>query len=92
MVLLDVRCLLCTRRISHLACLVEGSDSRVFAFDKSKKRCALLQRRMEAAGASQVSARNVDFLTLDPNDPEYAHVRGSVLIRHWCGVFVAWRL
>ena len=72
-------------KTSHMAALVakhRGIGSRtppqIYAFDKDAKRAALLQRRMQEAGAdSIVAVRNDDFLGLDVG--KFATVTGVLL-------------
>ena len=52
-----------------------GNRGTVHAFDKDPRRLARLQRNAAAAGATAISARCADFLTLDPEAPEFAQAR-----------------
>jgi len=73
-------------KTSHVAALTakhrgQGKDARpprIYAFDKDAKRAALLQRRMQEAGADgSVVVRNEDFLALDVR--KYATVTAVLL-------------
>jgi putative methyltransferase len=63
-------------KTSHAASLLAGakgsavsSDSKVFAFDKSTRRLALMERRMKEAGAdAHVECRAADFLRVSISD------------------------
>jgi putative methyltransferase len=53
-------------------------SSRIFAFDKSPTRCALLERRIKAAGADEiVTVRNQDFLTVEFASPTVSNSASS---------------
>lgn len=47
---------------------------RITAFERDKKRFQTLNFMLERAGATNVVAKNRDFTTVDPLDPEYANV------------------
>lgn len=52
----------------------------VFAFEKDKKRLALLRQRCEqAGGAGSITASLQDFLSVDPDDARFQRVRGILL-------------
>lgn len=55
-----------------------GSSSiRVYAFDKDPKRLKRLAANVDKAGAGGiVVAQQADFLSIDPQHPQYAQVRG----------------
>lgn len=59
---------------------VYSEASKIFAFDKSEKRLALLERRMLEAGANNVVKPHLaDFLQIDPKDEKYQNVRAILL-------------
>ncbi|KAL7684835.1 putative SAM-dependent methyltransferase RsmB/NOP2-type, RNA (C5-cytosine) methyltransferase [Plasmopara halstedii] len=77
-------------KTSHLAMLLQQQDEdgindtklqrRVFAFDRSPKRLALLKRRMELAGASaRVQAELQSFLEVSVDHEMYRNVRSILL-------------
>jgi hypothetical protein len=47
---------------------------RITAFERDRKRFQTLNFMLERAGATNVVAKNRDFTTVDPLDPEYANV------------------
>jgi putative methyltransferase len=53
--------------------LMKGKG-RITAFERDKKRFQTLKMMLERAGATNVTPKNHDFLTVDPFDPEYANV------------------
>ena len=66
-------------KTTHLAALV-GVEGKVRAFDADVRRLKRLKANCALAGAGDiVTARCQDFLTLDPEAPEYAAVRGVLL-------------
>ena len=66
-------------KTTHLAALV-GVEGKVRAFDADARRLKRLKANCALAGAGDiVTARCQDFLTLDPEAPEYAAVRGVLL-------------
>lgn len=65
-------------KTSHLAALV-GKKGKVIAFERDEKRSALLQKRMEQAGAENVECLHEDFLSTDPTDVKYADVKGILV-------------
>ena len=46
----------------------------MYAFDRDPKRLATLENMIQRAGASCVSARCQDFLTVNPEDSRYRDV------------------
>jgi putative methyltransferase len=72
-------------KTAHLAALLEASglapaNARVLAFDRSGKRLDVLKRRMQQMGTEKwVVPTQVDFLTVDPADSQYARVRAILL-------------
>jgi putative methyltransferase len=59
---------------------------KIFAFDRDQKRIDILQQRLSEAGALEndlVEPIHQDFLTVDPNDEKYKHVR-AILVDPSC--------
>jgi putative methyltransferase len=59
----------------HLAALMAGRG-KVIACEINEKRAQRLQENVQLTGASNVTVRQQDFLTIDPNMPEFAKVSG----------------
>lgn len=56
-------------------CALVGPEGRVWAFERDSRRFETLVKLTTAAGAgASLTHRLADFLTVDPNDPEYANV------------------
>lgn len=76
-------------KTSHVAALVQGCDRpekervNIYACEKSETRCELLRNRMKLAGANNVIPLNVDFLSLQSNDPKFSKV-ASILVDPSC--------
>lgn len=95
-------------KTSHLASLIslmskenaadfdsskEKSLPKIFAFDKSAPRLAVLQRRMIEAGADQIVHSTLQsFLDVDPADPKYSRVKAVLLDPSCSGSGMASRL
>ncbi|KAG0562494.1 hypothetical protein KC19_9G151000 [Ceratodon purpureus] len=62
----------------HLAALMAGRG-KVIACEINEKRAQRLQENVRLTGASNVTVRQQDFLTIDPTLPEFAKVRGILL-------------
>jgi hypothetical protein len=59
---------------------VANTDSKVWAFDKSADRAAMLQQRMQSLHVNHlVTVTNQDFLSIDVLDPQFARVRNILL-------------
>lgn len=57
----------------HLAALM-GGRGKVIACELNEKRALRLQENVRLTGASNVTVRQQDFLSIDPTLPEYARV------------------
>lgn len=60
---------------------IMNGRGRITAFERDSKRFQTLERMLKRAGAANVIAKNRDFTTIDPLDPEYANVT------HMCVLF-----
>lgn len=58
---------------------------RITAFERDKKRFRTLEAMVKRAGASNVTVKNQDFLTIDPLDPDYANVTHMFVSYTWSG-------
>jgi len=47
---------------------------RITAFERDKRRFPTLEMMLKRAGATSVTPKNQDFLSVDPLDPDYANV------------------
>lgn len=65
-------------KTSHLASLVPAT-ARVHAFDKSKDRFQLLQRRMKELVGPKVECHQLDFLEASSTDSKFSKVRAILL-------------
>eukprot|EP00240_Pyramimonas_obovata_P004185 CAMPEP_0118954756 /NCGR_PEP_ID=MMETSP1169-20130426/58828_1 /TAXON_ID=36882 /ORGANISM="Pyramimonas obovata, Strain CCMP722" /LENGTH=352 /DNA_ID=CAMNT_0006902443 /DNA_START=595 /DNA_END=1650 /DNA_ORIENTATION=- len=63
-------------KTTHLAARMRGKG-KVYAFDADRRRLRRLKANIEATGASIVTAKNADFLSVDPLD--YPQVRAVLL-------------
>lgn len=65
-------------KTSHVAALM-GNRGKVFAFEMSERRAALLREMMTVKGATIVTTMHQSFMDADPNDPQYADVTHIML-------------
>ncbi|XP_024364963.1 25S rRNA (cytosine-C(5))-methyltransferase NSUN5 [Physcomitrium patens] len=62
----------------HLAALMAGRG-KITACEINEKRAQRLQETVRLTGATNVTVRQQDFLTIDPTLPEFTKVRGILL-------------
>ncbi|KAF7972524.1 hypothetical protein HWV62_2193 [Athelia sp. TMB] len=60
-------------KTSHLSALMHNKG-KLFAFERDHKRFSILKMMLSKANCRNVEPVNVDFLTVEPNDPTYATV------------------
>lgn len=65
-------------KTTHLSALMKGKG-RITAFERDKKRFHTLEMMVKKAGATNVHAKNQDFLSVDPLDPDYANATHILL-------------
>lgn len=65
-------------KTSHLS-MILNNTGKVFAFDKDNRRLQLLKKLTSKAGCKNINAQNLNFLDIDPNDPQYQYVEYILL-------------
>ncbi|KAI5998737.1 S-adenosyl-L-methionine-dependent methyltransferase [Pisolithus albus] len=65
-------------KTSHLSALM-ANMGKLYAFERDQKRYRTLKAMLNKAGCKNAEAINVDFLTVDPNDPKYGRVTHILL-------------
>lgn len=66
------------KKTSHAAALIENTG-RISAFEIEPKRAAQLQRFLQESHVSCVSTSSLDFLSVNPTDPQWADVEALML-------------
>ncbi|PPQ83431.1 hypothetical protein CVT25_007022 [Psilocybe cyanescens] len=65
-------------KTTHLSALMKNKG-KLFAFERDQKRFTTLKMMLSKAGCSNVSPINADFLTIDPQDPQFINVTHILL-------------
>ncbi|KAF7312122.1 SAM-MT-RSMB-NOP domain-containing protein [Mycena indigotica] len=65
-------------KTTHLSALM-GNTGKLFAFERDRKRFGTLSTMLFRAHCKNVDPINADFLTVDPEDPNYAEVTHILL-------------
>eukprot|EP00192_Tetraselmis_astigmatica_P024891 CAMPEP_0117657788 /NCGR_PEP_ID=MMETSP0804-20121206/5517_1 /TAXON_ID=1074897 /ORGANISM="Tetraselmis astigmatica, Strain CCMP880" /LENGTH=295 /DNA_ID=CAMNT_0005464265 /DNA_START=161 /DNA_END=1048 /DNA_ORIENTATION=- len=65
-------------KTTHAAARMHGTG-RILAFDRDRKRLQRLILNAEKAGAANIVAEAMDFMTLDTNSEQFKEVRGVIL-------------
>ncbi|KXN91668.1 Putative methyltransferase C2C4.06c [Leucoagaricus sp. SymC.cos] len=78
-------------KTSHLSAVMEGKG-KLFAFERDRKRFGTLKMMLRKAACENVTPVNVDFLTVDPSDSEYASVTHILLDPSCSGTGIVNRL
>ncbi|KAI9357280.1 S-adenosyl-L-methionine-dependent methyltransferase [Zopfochytrium polystomum] len=65
-------------KTSHLSAIMQNTGT-IFAFDQDRRRLQTLERLTHRAGCKNIVPKHVDFLTVNPKDPDYEKVEYILL-------------
>ncbi|KAH0833261.1 S-adenosyl-L-methionine-dependent methyltransferase [Lanmaoa asiatica] len=65
-------------KTSHLSALM-GAKGKLYAFERDKRRFSTLKAMLAKASCKNAMDINVDFLSVDPSDPQYANATHILL-------------